>query len=109
MLLQRRIEDKLHERLAPETLLVENESHKHAVPPGSETHFKVTVVARAFEGMGRVDRHRLVHETLAEELKGGVHALAITPRTPSEWAKDSCVSTSPPCLGGDKRGGQEER
>lgn len=104
MVLQRRIEDKLRQRLTPESLLVENESDKHNVPRGSETHFKVTVVSRAFEGVGRVARHRLVHEVLADELKGGVHALTITPRTPEEWAADSRVSASPPCLGGEKGG-----
>jgi stress-induced morphogen len=102
MVLQRRIEDKLRLRLAPDALVVENESSKHNVPRGSETHFKVTVVSQAFEGMGRVDRHRLVHDALAEELKGGVHALTITPRTPNEWAADSRVGASPPCLGGEK-------
>lgn len=101
MVLQRRIEEKLRERLAPKALVVENESRRHNVPHGSETHFKVTVVSSAFEGMGRVDRHRLVHDTLAEELKGGVHALTITPRTPGEWAADPRVDTSPPCLGGE--------
>jgi stress-induced morphogen len=102
MVLQQRIEDKLRRRLAPESLAVENESDKHNVPRGSETHFKVTVVSSAFEGMGRIDRHRLVHDALAEELKGGVHALTITPRTPAEWAADSSVAASPPCLGGEK-------
>jgi BolA protein len=55
--------------------------------------------------MGRVDRHRLVHDTLAEELKGGVHALTVTLRTPSEWAGDSHVEVSPPCLGGSAKEG----
>ncbi len=102
MVLQRRIEDKLRQRLTPESLVVENESGKHNVPRGSETHFKVTVVSRAFEGLGRVERHRLVHDTLADELKAGVHALTITPRTPEEWAADARVNASPPCLGGEK-------
>jgi BolA protein len=102
MVLQQRIEDKLRRRLTPESLFVQNESDKHNVPRGSETHFKVTVVSSAFEGMERIDRHRVVHDALAEELKAGVHALTITPRTPAEWAADSHVSASPPCLGGEK-------
>jgi stress-induced morphogen len=102
MIVQRRIEDKLRGELLPSLLVVENESKKHNVPPGSETHFKVTIVSSAFEGLGRVERHRLVHGVLKEELSGGVHALTMTPRTPAEWANDSRVGASPPCLGGSK-------
>src|ERR1700735_2317772 len=102
MVLQQRIEDKLRRRLTPESLFVQNESDKHNVPRGSETHFKVTVVSSAFEGMGRIDRHRLLHHARADELQGGGHALTITPRTPAEWALDSNVAASPPCLGGEK-------
>jgi stress-induced morphogen len=102
MVVKQRIEDKLTNKLAPQTLIVENESKNHSVPKGSETHFKVTVVSAAFKGLGRVERHRLVHEILKEELAGGVHALTITSRTPEEWASDSAVGASPPCLGGSK-------
>jgi len=98
------IERQLRETFAPDVLEVHNESHTHNVPRGSETHFKVVVVSRAFDGLSRVDRHRLVHQALAEVLKGGVHALAITSRTPAEWAtaEGAVVAASPPCLGGDK-------
>jgi stress-induced morphogen len=102
MIVQKRIEEKLTGRLAPQTLIVENESKNHSVPKGSETHFKVTVVSDAFDGLGRLERHRLVHEILKEELAGGVHALTITSRTPAEWAQDSSIGKSPPCLGGSK-------
>src|ERR1700722_5394636 len=102
MVIQSRIEEKLTSRLAPETLVVENESHKHSVPKGSEAHFKVTVVSGGFEALGLGERHRLVHAILKDELAGGVHALTITSRTPEEWAKDSAVAPSPPCLGGSK-------
>jgi stress-induced morphogen len=102
MVMQTRIEEKLRSQLQPATLLVENESRNHSVPPGSETHFKVTVVSSSFEGKGRVDRHRIVHDVLKEELTGGVHALTITARTPDEWASDPASLTSPLCLGGSK-------
>jgi stress-induced morphogen len=104
MVVQRRIEDKLTAELLPSFLAVENESKNHSVPHGSETHFKVTIVSAAFEGLGRIERHRLVHAILKDELAGGVHALTMTSRTPAEWASDSVVSASPPCLGGSKSG-----
>jgi BolA protein len=41
-------------------------------------------VAEAFRGKSRLERHRLVNETLVAELKGGVHALAIHAAAPGE-------------------------
>lgn len=103
--IQESIERKLTDALAPVHLDVENESRMHSVPPGSETHFKVVVVSPAFEGMGLVDRHRRVHEALREELKGGVHALAIRALTPAQWETEHPGAfRSPPCLGGSKAG-----
>jgi stress-induced morphogen len=97
-----RIEQKLNERLAPSVLEVINESGMHGVPRGSETHFKVIVVSHAFEGKSPVERHRLVYDALDQELRAGVHALAISSRTPDEWARNGSVAASPPCLGGSK-------
>ena len=102
MTIQQQIERKLRERFAPVVLEVINESSMHSVPAGSETHFKVTVVSSAFEGKTLVGRHRLIYTLLDDEIRGGLHALAITSRTPAEWEKTSDVATSPPCLGGSK-------
>lgn len=76
----------------------------HSVPPGSETHFKVTVVSDAFHGKTLVGRHRLIYVLLDDEIRGGLHALSITSRTPAEWKENAAVATSPPCLGGSKPG-----
>jgi BolA protein len=82
------IKRKLADRFAPTRLLIVDESHRHAghagARPGGETHFTVTIVSAAFAGLGRVARQRLVYETLAEELAGGVHALALTTLAPDE-------------------------
>jgi BolA protein len=102
MLVLRRIEDQLQAALAPERLEVVNESHQHAVPRGSETHFRVLVVSPAFEGQSRLARHRRVHEALRHELASGVHALAIDAWTPAEWRARGAASVSPACLGGSK-------
>lgn len=101
-MLQERIERKLAEALDPEHLEVVNESGTHNVADGSETHFKVVVVARAFEGERLLKRHRRVNSTLAEELAAGVHALAMHTYTAEEWrARFGSAPMSPPCLGGD--------
>lgn len=83
---------KLTARFAPMQLEIVDDSARHAghaghpggAGQGGETHFTVTLVSAVFAGMGRVARQRLVYETLAEELKGGVHALALTTLAPGE-------------------------
>ena len=44
----------------------------------------VTVVSSRFEGVGRLQRHRMVHEALAEEIKSQLHAITIKAQAPSE-------------------------
>jgi BolA protein len=85
-----RIIDKLTKSFKPARLDVVDESHLHAGHaghrPGGETHYRVTVVADAFRGKSRIERHRMVNATLADELKAGVHALAIHAAAPGEGA-----------------------
>lgn len=73
--------DVLREALHPVLLDVVDESHLHAGHGGwreaGETHFRVRVVADAFNGKSRIERHRIVNALLAAELRDGVHALAI--------------------------------
>jgi BolA protein len=82
------IETKLNKAFAPTRIEVADESHLHqghaGSRPGGETHYRVYIVSQAFGGKSRVERHRMVNETLAAELKGGVHALAIHARAPYE-------------------------
>lgn len=104
---QSNIERKLLAALDPVHLDVVNESNMHKVPPGSESHFKVTVVSDKFDGQGLVARHRLVNQVLAEELKGGVHALAMHTMTPDEWFDAGGESPeSPRCRGGSTAEGK---
>ncbi|MDR5906287.1 BolA family protein [Franzmannia qiaohouensis] len=102
MSIQAQIEDKL-KTLSPIWLTVENESHRHNVPPESETHFKVTLVSERFEGMMPVKRHQQLYALLADELAGPVHALALHPYTPDEWqARGGQRPDSPDCRGGSR-------
>ncbi|XP_015257888.1 PREDICTED: bolA-like protein 1 [Cyprinodon variegatus] len=96
------IRTKLTERFKPDFLEVHNESHMHAVPPGSESHFRVLVVSSQFAGLPLIQRHRLVNEALKEELSSCVHALAIQAKTPEQWGMDPTLGKSPPCMGGSK-------
>jgi BolA family transcriptional regulator, general stress-responsive regulator len=82
------ITNKLTKAFAPQSLDVIDESHQHVGHaghrPGGETHFRVTIVSDAFRGKSRVERHRMINATLAAELAGGVHALAIHASAPGE-------------------------
>ncbi|MDI9245118.1 BolA/IbaG family iron-sulfur metabolism protein [Marinobacter sp. CHS3-4] len=103
MKIQTSIEQKLEQAFNSDLIAVENESHKHNVPPNSETHFKVTVVSGDFDGQGKVKRHQAIYKLLADELAGGVHALALHLYTPTEWADSGqAAPDSPNCLGGSK-------
>ena len=82
--------EKLQRAFQPTRLDVINESHLHAghrTSPGTgESHFRVLMVSPVFAGKSRLQRHRLVNEALAAELKGKVHALALDLRAPDEKA-----------------------
>ena len=96
------VRTKLTDALKPDYLEVHNESHMHAVPPGSESHFRVLVVSSQFDGLPLIKRHRLVNEALKEELSSCIHALAIQAKTPEQWGSNPSVVKSPPCMGGSK-------
>lgn len=82
------IKSKLEAAFSPVSLVIEDESHRHAGHAGSsaegETHFRVAIVSPVFAGLGRVERQRRVHAVLAEELKARVHALSLSLSAPDE-------------------------
>lgn len=96
---QSRIETRLKQHFDPERLAVINESHMHAGHHNSdsndnatfdgvgETHFRIRIVAAAFAGISRIDRHRAVNAVLKDELESGLHAAAIEASAPGEPAR----------------------
>ena len=88
MTVQSTIREKLMVALEPTRLDVVNESHLHAghssSPQTGESHFRLLIVSPMFADKSRLERHRLVNDALAEELKGAVHALAIKAYAPDE-------------------------
>jgi BolA protein len=82
------IVEKLRKAFAPESLRVEDDSHRHeghaGHRPGGQTHFSIYIVSEAFRGKSRLERHRMINATLTSELSGGVHALAIHAAAPGE-------------------------
>jgi BolA family transcriptional regulator, general stress-responsive regulator len=88
MTLRATIAEKLTQAFAPVALEVVDQSHLHAghagARPGGETHFAIHIVSAAFLGKSRLERHRMINDALAGELKTRVHALAIRAATPEE-------------------------
>ena len=83
-----RMREKLIIGLEPTRLDLVNESELHAghrsSPGTGESHFRLVVVSPMFAGQSRVARHRLVNSLVKDELKDGVHALAVHAFAPGE-------------------------
>lgn len=99
-MIRQTIEDKLEKAFSPTHFEIHNESYRHNVPAGSESHFKVIIVSEQFVGQRFIARHRAIYSVLTEELAGGVHALALHTYTPQEWVGlQDTVLSSPDCRG----------
>lgn len=73
--------------LAPLSLEIEDESHKHAGHAGARDgrgHFRVDVVSPAFAGQSPIARHRAIYAAVGEMMTTDIHALSIRARTPDE-------------------------
>ena len=88
MSIEREMRELLMVALEPTRLDVVNESHLHAGHAGSpgtgESHFRLLVIAPRFAGLSRLQRQRLVNETLGDLLRHRVHALAMATYAPGE-------------------------
>jgi BolA protein len=91
MQLEAQMREKLIAAFLPTRLAIVNESHKHAhhaamkgAANTGETHFSIAIVSDRFAQRSRVERHRMVHQVLADELAGPVHALAVKAQAPDE-------------------------
>ena len=82
------LRDALERELAPEELVIVDESARHhghaGWREGGETHFRVELVAACFAGRSRIERQRLVHAAAADLLKERIHALSIAAAAPGE-------------------------
>jgi BolA protein len=83
-----RMEGLLRGVFAPTSMTIVDDSARHAghagAAPGGETHFRIRIVAERFAGQSRVARSRAVHDALAGEFAGGLHALSLELRSPAE-------------------------
>lgn len=88
MIVSEAITTILTDALAPMTLVLDNQSDRHIGHAGhdgsGESHFHVTIVSSYFEGLSRLERHRVVNDLLADFIPDKIHALSITAATPQE-------------------------
>ena len=72
---------KLTAALSPSFLEVIDESERHhghaGWREGGETHFRIRIAADHLAGLSRLAQHRAVMDAVDDEMKAGVHALAI--------------------------------
>jgi BolA protein len=94
---------KLADALSPTHIEIRNESESHGRPLLAESHFFLVVVSPIFAGLSRMERQRRVHEALAVELAGKIHALSLRLYNPDEWSLAPKMSSSPECQHGGQK------
>ncbi|GMG22009.1 unnamed protein product [Ambrosiozyma monospora] len=96
------IRSKITQQYAPTYLKIRNDSWKHAGHRGlqghaniTESHFHITIISDAFNGVKLPARHRGVYKLLSQEMNDmGVHALQLKTKTAEEWSKDPAYKRS---------------
>lgn len=92
-----RIHNLLQQQFNPVFIDLIDESYKHQVPKDAESHFKLTLVSLQFAGKSRIERHRLITDSLTAERQTGLHALSLALYSPEEWAVQPQLLNSPAC------------
>ncbi|MCS6837944.1 MAG: BolA family transcriptional regulator [Bdellovibrionaceae bacterium] len=55
---------------------------------GTQNHWEVSIISSQFEGLPRIQRHKLILDLFSDELKTGIiHALSLKLSAPSEARK----------------------
>ena len=84
---QAQIRKELEKSFRPTELLIKDQSQLHAGHEGARDgkgHFDVTIVSQAFDGVNRLQRHRMVYDALSKLIETDIHALRIKAYAPSE-------------------------
>ena len=76
---EKRIKNKLISDIDPTEISVINQSHLHKGHDGysPNSHFSVKVISHQFKGKSRLDRHKMVYNSLKGKMGNELHALAI--------------------------------
>ena len=79
------IKSALEQAFLPVALEVIDESHKHAGHAGAKDgggHYMVNIVADAFAGKSRLEKHRMVNDATKHLFPAVIHALSINAKAP---------------------------
>ena len=49
---------------------------------GGGDHFRAEIVSERFEGLSRIDQHKLVYAVFGDDVGGAIHALSLKTSTP---------------------------
>lgn len=87
------LQQHVTQALQAHTVLIEDNSWRHAghaamagkATADALTHIRLVVVSSQFEGVGTLDRHRMVHQALQTAFETHLHALELKVHTPQEW------------------------
>tara|TARA_B100000073_G_C23632127_1_gene533003 strand:+ start:540 stop:842 length:303 start_codon:yes stop_codon:yes gene_type:complete len=91
------IEKKIVNQLKPEVLIIKDVSHLHKGHIGisgkelGETHFDLTIVSNKFINKSRIERQRILHKLLKEELNERIHALSLNLSTVIEYKSNKIM------------------
>lgn len=94
--IENNIKDLLINAFNPSVLFIDNESHMHNVPIGSESHFKIVLVTRNFTGISEVNRHKCVYKVLGN-IMNSIHAISIHSFDENEYKNNPIILDSPNC------------
>jgi stress-induced morphogen len=51
---------------------------------GGGDHFRAEVISDRFEGLSRIQQHKLIYNVFGDEVGGPIHALSIKTQTPGD-------------------------
>jgi BolA family transcriptional regulator, general stress-responsive regulator len=95
------LDRRLQQRFPDARVRVVDDSHLHAGHSGAAGgagHFTVEIASEAFAGLGRVARHRLVYDAVADWMPDRIHALVVKATTPAESAAGPGSAPSGPAI-----------
>lgn len=81
------IEEALTQFFSPTYLEIIDESHLHAGHEGAKSgggHYVANIVAEAFAGKSRIQKHRMVNDACKYLFPKTIHALSIQAKAPED-------------------------
>tara|TARA_B100001123_G_scaffold404377_1_gene493691 strand:+ start:436 stop:717 length:282 start_codon:yes stop_codon:yes gene_type:complete len=89
MNLEKKITEKINKEFLPDFFKIINFSDKHKnhyLEDNNDTsHIKLIIVSKSFNNLSKVDRERLVHKILSEEISNDIHSIRLKLYTVEEY------------------------